>query len=89
MCETCGCTITAGNEHLAGARDAERRTTVEVLQDLLAANDHVAQHNRAHFDEHGVLAINLMSSPGAGKTALAGGDDRGAARPLPYRGHRG
>ena len=27
-------------------------------------------HNRAHFDEHGVLAINLMSSPGAGKTAL-------------------
>ena len=70
MCETCGCTITAGNEHLAGARDAERRTTVEVLQDLLAANDHVAQHNRAHFDEHGVLAINLMSSPGAGKTAL-------------------
>jgi len=70
MCETCGCTITAGNEHLAGARDAEGRTTVEVLRDLLAANDRVAEHNRAHFDEHGVLAINLMSSPGAGKTAL-------------------
>ena len=70
MCETCGCTITAGNEHLARDGGAERRTTVEVLQDLLAANDHVAQHNRGHFDEHGVLAINLMSSPGAGKTAL-------------------
>ena len=70
MCETCGCTITAGNEHLAGARDAGGRTTVEVLRDLLAANDRVAEHNRAHFDEHGVLAINLMSSPGAGKTAL-------------------
>jgi len=70
MCETCGCTVTAGNEHLAGAQGAERRTTVEVLQELLAANDRVAQHNRAHFDEHGVLAINLMSSPGAGKTAL-------------------
>jgi len=70
MCETCGCTITAGNEHLAGTRHAEGRTTVEVLQDLLAANDRVAGHNRAHFDEHGVLAINLMSSPGAGKTAL-------------------
>ena len=27
-------------------------------------------HNREHFDAHGVLAINLMSSPGAGKTAL-------------------
>jgi hydrogenase nickel incorporation protein HypB len=43
---------------------------VEVLQDLLAANDRVALHNRQHFEEHGVLAINLMSSPGAGKTAL-------------------
>jgi hydrogenase nickel incorporation protein HypB len=40
------------------------------MQDLLAANDRVAVHNREHFDEHGVLAINLMSSPGAGKTAL-------------------
>jgi hydrogenase nickel incorporation protein HypB len=41
-----------------------------VVQDLLAENDRVAAHNRAHFDAHGVLAINLMSSPGAGKTAL-------------------
>jgi hydrogenase nickel incorporation protein HypB len=40
------------------------------MQNLLAANDRVAVHNREHFDEHGVLAINLMSSPGAGKTAL-------------------
>jgi hydrogenase nickel incorporation protein HypB len=47
-----------------------RTTVVDVLQDLLAANDRVAAHNREHFDEHGVLAINLMSSPGAGKTAL-------------------
>jgi hydrogenase nickel incorporation protein HypB len=43
---------------------------VAVVQDLLAENDRVAAHNRAHFDAHGVLAINLMSSPGAGKTAL-------------------
>jgi hydrogenase nickel incorporation protein HypB len=42
----------------------------EVLQDLLAANNRAAAHNREHFDRHGVLAINLMSSPGAGKTAL-------------------
>jgi len=48
----------------------EPGTVVEVLQDLLAANDGVARHNREHFDSHGVLAINLMSSPGAGKTAL-------------------
>jgi hydrogenase nickel incorporation protein HypB len=43
---------------------------VDLVQDLLAANDRVAAHNREHFDDHGVLAINLMSSPGAGKTAL-------------------
>jgi hydrogenase nickel incorporation protein HypB len=41
-----------------------------VLQGLLAANDHQAAHNREHFERHGVRAINLMSSPGAGKTAL-------------------
>ncbi|MFZ5375455.1 MAG: hydrogenase nickel incorporation protein HypB, partial [Campylobacterota bacterium] len=33
-------------------------------------NDREAQHNREHFDGHGVLAINLMSSPGSGKTTL-------------------
>jgi hydrogenase nickel incorporation protein HypB len=36
----------------------------------LHANDHTAAHNREHFRRHGVLAVNLMSSPGAGKTAL-------------------
>jgi hydrogenase nickel incorporation protein HypB len=36
----------------------------------LSENDRVANHNRAHFDDHDVLAINMMSSPGAGKTAL-------------------
>jgi hydrogenase nickel incorporation protein HypB len=45
-------------------------TVVDVVQNLLAANDVTAAHNRQHFDDHGVLAINLMSSPGSGKTAL-------------------
>ncbi|NNF41401.1 MAG: hydrogenase nickel incorporation protein HypB, partial [Woeseiaceae bacterium] len=40
------------------------------LKGLLDANDHQAAHNREHFERHGVLAVNLMSSPGAGKTAL-------------------
>jgi hydrogenase nickel incorporation protein HypB len=43
---------------------------IEVLQNLLTANDRQAQHNREHFDAHGVFAVNLMASPGAGKTAL-------------------
>jgi len=75
MCETCGCNITPGNEHLvrAGgkhARTEDGRAAVTVLESLLSENDHQAAHNRHHFDAHGVLAINLMSSPGAGKTSL-------------------
>jgi hydrogenase nickel incorporation protein HypB len=75
MCDTCGCTITPGNAHLLRgegklAHTYEGRATVEVLADLLHENDHQAAHNRAHFDRHGVLALNLMSSPGSGKTSL-------------------
>jgi hydrogenase nickel incorporation protein HypB len=38
--------------------------------DLLHANQAGANHNRVHFDEWGITCLNLMSSPGAGKTAL-------------------
>jgi hydrogenase nickel incorporation protein HypB len=62
MCQTCGCAVNPKNDPSG--------EVIDVLQDLLAANDEVAAHNREHFDMHGVLAINLMSSPGAGKTAL-------------------
>ncbi len=64
MCDTCGCNVTPGNEHLVA------HESVEVLKGLLDANDHQAAHNREHFARHNALAVNLMSSPGAGKTAL-------------------
>jgi len=64
MCDTCGCNVTPGNEHLISGE------AVEVLRSLLHENDHQANHNRSHFKKHQVLAINLMSSPGSGKTAL-------------------
>ena len=54
------------------------RLRVSVLQGLLSENDRLAAHNRSHFDSHGVLALNLMSSPGSGKTRLlerTAGDD--------------
>ena len=74
MCQTCGCGLNTGSAHRSmdhgHDHDHNSALAVDVLQDLLAANDRVAMHNREHFDEHGVLAINLMSSPGAGKTAL-------------------
>ena len=37
---------------------------------LLAANQHQAEHNRQHFDTWRLLCLNMMSSPGAGKTSL-------------------
>ncbi len=46
------------------------KKTVDVIKKILDKNDHEAAHNRAHFDNHKVLAINLMSSPGSGKTTL-------------------
>ena len=75
MCDTCGCNVTPGNEHLVAAGGHLARTSagnesVEVLKGLLDANDHQAGHNREHFARHNALAVNLMSSPGAGKTAL-------------------
>ena len=60
MCQDCGCAVTPISSPLV----------VEVLRDLRSANDQFAAHNRAHFDAHGVFVVNLMSSPGAGKTAL-------------------
>ena len=43
---------------------------ISVVRDILEANDRIARQNRELFDESGLLVINLMSSPGAGKTSL-------------------
>ena len=57
MCQDCGC----GDPEIV---------PVEVHERLLSGNDRVARHNREHFAAHDVLAINLMGSPGSGKTAI-------------------
>ena len=44
--------------------------TISVIKKILDKNDHEAQHNREHLNSHGVLGINLMSSPGSGKTTI-------------------
>jgi hydrogenase nickel incorporation protein HypB len=43
---------------------------VAVVENILNANDRLAQENRARLDAAGVFAVNLMASPGAGKTSL-------------------
>ena len=64
MCDTCGCNITSGNKHLLApggklAHNPDGKAAVTILQNLLSENDHQALHNRQHFNQHGVLAINL------------------------------
>ena len=57
MCDTCGC----GDPDIV---------PVAVHERILASNDRTAAHNREHFHDHHVTVINLMGSPGAGKTAV-------------------
>ena len=66
MCTTCGC----GDTELV---------PVELHEKILAGNDRTARHNREHFEEAGVLALNLMGSPGAGKTAVLEATAKAAA----------
>jgi hydrogenase nickel incorporation protein HypB len=43
---------------------------ISIVEDIMSANDRLAQENRAVFDKAGVFAINIMASPGAGKTTF-------------------
>jgi hydrogenase nickel incorporation protein HypB len=57
MCDSCGC----GDPAIV---------PIDVHDKILADNDRNAAHNREHFRDRHVVAINLMGSPGAGKTAV-------------------
>ncbi len=58
MCEHCGCE--------AGLK----RKEITLEKNILEQNEHLALKNRKHFDEKGIVAINLISAPGSGKTSL-------------------
>jgi hydrogenase nickel incorporation protein HypB len=60
MCSHCAC----------GLPSAPRPREVVLGESLLARNDHQAAHNREHFRAAGVQVVNVLSSPGTGKTAL-------------------
>jgi hydrogenase nickel incorporation protein HypB len=73
MCGTCGCgeadvRVEGVHEH-AHVHDPGPGV-VEIETALLAKNDHLAAHNRTWLAERGIRALNLMSSPGSGKTSL-------------------
>lgn len=80
MCSTCGCASGelriegVSSEHSHHTHDTglpfAPRRMVDIEMDVLAKNNHIAAHNRAHFVGSAVLALNLVSSPGSGKTTL-------------------
>ena len=45
-------------------------TRIPVVENILSANDRIAQRNREMLDQLGVYGINIMASPGAGKTSF-------------------
>jgi hydrogenase nickel incorporation protein HypB len=57
MCDSCGC----GDTNVV---------PLDLQQRILSENERGAAHNRHHFVERSLVAINVMGSPGAGKTAL-------------------
>ncbi|MBU0721206.1 hydrogenase nickel incorporation protein HypB [bacterium] len=58
------------HQHLHDNPQLNDPKTISVITKILDKNDHEAGHNREHFNAHNVLSVNLMSSPGSGKTAL-------------------
>jgi hydrogenase nickel incorporation protein HypB len=76
MCGHCSCGQPAALEgsipdiSSAATASAHPGRSVSLEESLLARNDHLAAHNRDHFRAAGVRVVNLLSSPGSGKTAL-------------------
>lgn len=73
MCATCGCG--PNSHHHDHSHDHTHETSpgkkvVDVEQDILLENNLLAQRNRGFFEGRNILAINLVSSPGSGKTSL-------------------
>ena len=77
MCATCGCSSNEDlmihghdHHHHHDHSHGHEKTVVEVEQDILHQNNLLAQRNRGYFDAKNILAINMVSSPGSGKTSL-------------------
>jgi len=76
MCIDCGCgsdeiSIDGHHQH-HHAHDPHLSETrkVRIETDILAKNNQYAENNRVFFTAQGILTLNLVSSPGSGKTAL-------------------
>ena len=67
MCELCKLDLASTAD---AAADEQSRETLAAIGSMLVRYDRVARRNRDYLDLHGVTAINLFSTPRAGKTSL-------------------
>ena len=75
MCEHCGCSTptashTHSHDHGHDHPHPEPTRVLELQRNILAHNEHLAAHNREWLKQHDIVALNLISSPGTGKTYL-------------------
>ncbi len=86
MCVICGCNEQHDHHPVVADKSADlhfglgaarvsvpgmsQERAIKIESDILGENDRHARMNREHFAAHGVLALNLVSSPGSGKTTL-------------------
>ncbi|MGB1188397.1 MAG: hydrogenase nickel incorporation protein HypB [Cycloclasticus pugetii] len=74
MCTTCGCgsTETVNHQHTSkeNATDTADLRLVQLEKDVLGKNKRYAAKNRQYLQQHEIFALNIISSPGSGKTSL-------------------
>ena len=83
MCDTCGCGEVESvhqhdhkhdhhHTHPPNHESQGHQDSREIIlgKNILIKNDLLAEHNRGYFEGKNILAINLISSPGSGKTSL-------------------
>ncbi|MBL7723180.1 MAG: hydrogenase nickel incorporation protein HypB [Chitinophagaceae bacterium] len=77
MCATCGCDTNTSTSRQNGEHHHSHehnhlhgKTIIDIEKDVLYENNLLAERNRGYFDAKNILTLNLVSSPGSGKTSL-------------------
>ncbi|MEZ5587832.1 MAG: hypothetical protein R3E46_12240 [Sedimenticolaceae bacterium] len=86
---TTGTRTTTARERHAHAPGLNQSRMVQIETDILAKNNQYADANRRWFAEHGVLTLNLVSSPGSGQDLAADTHHRRPEGRAETGGHRG
>ncbi len=81
MCQECGCSgaeeitidgkaINQKDHHHHDDKPGESSREINIKQEILHKNNHIASHNREHLQAKGIFSMNWISAPGSGKTAM-------------------